>query len=81
MGPATTVAVHCISKPRLEVDVRVEGAAIKELGKRLSYLALTPRQLDILRRNLPKVFLCGPPGTGNIFPSHWPFFYFGQLVS
>ena len=62
MGPATAVHVHCNVPPR--VQVRTEGQAVAEHGRRQACLVMTPRQLDLMDRSPPRVFLTGPPGTG-----------------
>nr|KAG5688819.1 hypothetical protein BaRGS_017051 [Batillaria attramentaria] len=62
VGPATTVRVHCVIPPR--VEVRTLGEAVSELGRRLALLVLTPGQLDLLTRSPAHVCLTGPPGTG-----------------
>lgn len=61
-GPATTVEIHCITSPRLEL--RTEGEGVSETGERMARLVLFPDQVAILNASLPKVFLIGPPGTG-----------------
>ena len=62
MGPATAVHVHCNVPPR--VQVRTEGQAVAEHGRRQACLVMTPGQLDLMDRSPPRVFLTGPPGTG-----------------
>ena len=62
MGPASTVAVHCSSPPR--VEVRTEGEAVQELGQRIARLVLTPQQIDLLNKDPALLFINGPPGTG-----------------
>ncbi|XP_070206773.1 uncharacterized protein [Littorina saxatilis] len=62
VGPATTVDIHCNTAPR--VEVRTEGEAVSELGRRLAHLVLTYQQLDILLRGPDVLWLSGPPGTG-----------------
>ena len=62
MGPATTVSIHCTVPPR--VEVRTEGEAVSELGRRLARLVLTFQQLDLMNRAPPRVYITGPPGTG-----------------
>nr|KAG5688043.1 hypothetical protein BaRGS_003589 [Batillaria attramentaria] len=64
VGPATSICVHCVTPPR--VEVRTLGEAVSELGDRLARVVLTPQQLDLLNRapGLPIVCLVGPPGTG-----------------
>ncbi|XP_025092362.1 uncharacterized protein LOC112562948 isoform X2 [Pomacea canaliculata] len=61
-GPATTIEVHTVLKPR--VEVRTMGGGVAETGERLARLTLTPRQVDLLSRAPPLVYLTGPPGTG-----------------
>lgn len=61
-GPATTVNIHCLTPPRLEI--RTQGDAVSETGERLARIVLTPKQVDLLNRSPPRVVLVGPPGTG-----------------
>ncbi|XP_025091212.1 uncharacterized protein LOC112562280 isoform X2 [Pomacea canaliculata] len=61
-GPATTVEVHCVLTPR--VEVRTEGEAVSETGERIARLTLTPDQVELLCRAPPRVYITGPPGTG-----------------
>ena len=46
------------------MEVRTEGEAVSEFGKRLSRLVLTRRQLELMDRAPPRVCLTGPPGVG-----------------
>ena len=46
------------------MEVRTDGEAVSELGRRLARLVLTPRQLDLTRRAPPRVCITGPPGVG-----------------
>ena len=62
MGPASSVSIHCVVPPR--VEVRTEGEAVSELGRRLARLVLTPQQLDLMHRAPPRVCITGPPGVG-----------------
>ena len=62
MGPATTVDVHCNVPPR--VEVRTEGEAASELGRRLARLVLTPQQLGLMKWAPSRVCITGPSGTG-----------------
>nr|KAG5688058.1 hypothetical protein BaRGS_017812 [Batillaria attramentaria] len=61
-GPATTVSVHCVVPPR--VEVRTEGEAVSEVGERMARVVLTPRQVGLVSRPQRMVCLTGPPGTG-----------------
>ena len=66
-GPASTVRVFCVTEPSdsLDVELRTEGQAVSETGKRFTHqLVLHPTQVDILHQDEPRVFLFGPPGTG-----------------
>ena len=60
-GPATEVSVPGLSG---RLAVRTEGQAVAEAGRRLARLVLAQDQLGVLARNMPRVYLCGPPGTG-----------------
>ncbi|KAL8614991.1 hypothetical protein ACOMHN_051852 [Nucella lapillus] len=62
VGPATTVRVHCVTEPR--VQLRTKSEAISEVGHRLTTLSLYPQQLYLLQSGGLRVFLHGPPGTG-----------------
>ncbi|XP_070206633.1 uncharacterized protein [Littorina saxatilis] len=62
VGPATSVHVHCNIPPR--VEVRTEGEAVAELGRRLARLVVTRQQLDLVNQAQPLVCITGPPGTG-----------------
>jgi hypothetical protein len=62
VGPTTTVQVHCSAGPRLEV--RTEGQAIAELGRRVANLVLTQEQWNLLHTNSPRVCITGFFGTG-----------------
>ncbi|KAK7489347.1 hypothetical protein BaRGS_00019455 [Batillaria attramentaria] len=61
-GPATTVEIHCVVPPRLEV--RTEGEAVSEVGERIARLVLTQHQLEIFHQKDPLVCMTGAPGTG-----------------
>ncbi|XP_070206743.1 uncharacterized protein [Littorina saxatilis] len=62
VGPASSVSIHCVVPPR--VEVRTEGEAVSELGRRLARLVLTPKQLDLIIRSPRLICITGPPGTG-----------------
>nr|KAG5712048.1 hypothetical protein BaRGS_020774 [Batillaria attramentaria] len=61
-GPATSVTVFCPEPPRLEL--RTEGEAVSEVGRRLAHIVLTLQQVDLLHRAERLVCVTGPPGTG-----------------
>ncbi|XP_070202752.1 uncharacterized protein [Littorina saxatilis] len=61
-GPATTVQVFSVSKPRLHVHT--EGEAVSETGCCFTQIVLHPVQLDVLHQDQPLVYLAGAPGTG-----------------
>lgn len=61
-GPATTVEIFCLTVPR--IYLRSEGDAVSETGNRFVQIVLHPDQADALHQDQPRVFLCGPPGTG-----------------
>ncbi|XP_076438208.1 uncharacterized protein LOC143277310 isoform X2 [Babylonia areolata] len=61
-GPATTIEVPTVTPPRRVV--RTHAEAVAEAGLRWSALSLYPDQVDVLNRDDPIVYLCGPPGTG-----------------
>ncbi|KAK7106507.1 hypothetical protein V1264_017757 [Littorina saxatilis] len=61
-GPATTVQVFSVSKPRLHVHT--EWEAVSETGRCFTQIVLHPVQLDVLHQDQPLVYLVGPPGTG-----------------
>lgn len=63
-GPATTISVACVTSPRVQVQVRTEGQAVSEMGRRQAMLTLTPDQVSLLSAPPCRVFLAGPPGTG-----------------
>nr|KAG5688055.1 hypothetical protein BaRGS_017809 [Batillaria attramentaria] len=62
VGPATSVSVHCVVPPR--VEVRTEGEAVSEVGERMARVVLTPHQFGLASRPQRMVCLTGPPGTG-----------------
>ncbi|XP_076438251.1 uncharacterized protein LOC143277352 [Babylonia areolata] len=61
-GPATTIEVPTVTPPRRVI--RTHAEAVAEAGLRWSALSLYPDQVDVLNRDDPIVYLCGPPGTG-----------------
>ncbi|XP_076438252.1 uncharacterized protein LOC143277353 [Babylonia areolata] len=61
-GPATTIEVPTVTPPRRVV--RTHAEAVAEAGLRWLALSLYPDQVDVLNRDNPIVYLCGPPGTG-----------------
>ncbi|XP_070205894.1 uncharacterized protein [Littorina saxatilis] len=61
-GPATTVQVFSVSKPRLHVHTEME--AVSETGRCFTQIVLHPVQLDVLHQDQPLVLLWGAPGTG-----------------
>lgn len=61
-GPATTVTVFWVSKPRQHF--RSEGEGVHETAVRFARFILRPEQVADLNSNKPLVYLCGPPGTG-----------------
>ncbi|XP_070206138.1 uncharacterized protein [Littorina saxatilis] len=61
-GPATTIKVFSVSKPRLHVHT--EGEAVSEIGRCFTQIILHPDQLEVLQRDQRLVHLLGPPGTG-----------------
>ncbi|XP_076464497.1 uncharacterized protein LOC143296440 isoform X2 [Babylonia areolata] len=61
-GPATTIEVPTVTPPRRVI--RTHAEAVAEAGLRWMALSLYPDQVDVLNRDDPIVYLCGPPGTG-----------------
>lgn len=61
-GPATTVEIFCVTRPR--VEIRTEGEGVSETGERMTLIALYPEQMRLLSSQSARVFLTGPPGTG-----------------
>ncbi|XP_025102717.1 uncharacterized protein LOC112569205 [Pomacea canaliculata] len=62
-GPASTVTVPSINEPR--VSIKTLDKAVAYVGDcYAAHIMLFPEQLELLIRAPPRVFLCGPPGTG-----------------
>ena len=47
-GPATTVQIHSVQAPRLQVEIRTLAQAIQEVGDRMTTFVLFPEQVEIL---------------------------------
>lgn len=62
-GPASTVTVPSINEPR--VSIKTLDKAVAYVGDcYAAHIMLFPEQLELLITAPPRVFLCGPPGTG-----------------
>jgi hypothetical protein len=64
VGPATSLQAQSSVKDWQKREVKTEGQAIAELGRRLASLVLTQQQWSLLQTNLPRVCICGLWGTG-----------------
>lgn len=69
-GPATTVTVHCPSLPRRAASqrssLRSTGDGVAETARRFapSDIMLHPKQVALLNKQQPFLYVAGPPGTG-----------------